>query len=50
MFNHHNAKNSSNIGQLIPGYGYYDSLGDSLAEGLLNLVEGVLSLFASLRR
>jgi len=50
MFNQHNGKNHSNMGQLVPGYGYYDRMGDSLAEGLLNLVENIISLFAGLRR
>lgn len=50
MINQHNSKNQSNMGQLIPGYAYYDRLGDSLAEALLNLIENIISLFTSLRR
>ena len=50
MFNRHSANNEANIGQLVPGYGFYDRLGSSLAEGLVNLVEAIFSLFASMRR
>jgi hypothetical protein len=50
MFNQHRADNASNISHLVPGYGYYDRLGDSLAEGLLDLIEAIASLFASMRR
>jgi len=50
MFNQNSARNRSNLGQIIPGYGYYDRMGDSLAENLLNLVEAMLSLVAFLRR
>ena len=50
MFNQHNENPESNLGQLIPGYGYYDRLGDRLAESLLNLVETIISLLSSSRR
>ena len=50
MFDQRNASNNQHVTQLIPGYGYYDRLGDSLAEGLLNLVEMIFSLFDYLRR
>ena len=50
MFNKHRDTDNNIVSQLVPGYGYYDRLGDSLAESLLNMVEAIFSLFASLRR
>jgi hypothetical protein len=50
MFSHDNSKNHSNMGQLVPGYAFYDNLGNSLAEVLVNLVENLFALVAALRR
>jgi hypothetical protein len=50
MFNQTPVNKHGGIGQLVPGYGFYDRLGGRLAETLVTLVEGLLSLCASLRR
>ena len=50
MFNQHRDTDNKIVSQLVPGYGYYDRLGDSLAESLVNMFEAIFSLFASLRR
>jgi hypothetical protein len=50
MFNHNSTKNHANLVQLVPGYAFYDNLGNSLAEDLVNLFENLFALVAGLRR
>ncbi len=50
MYNQTSNKNHSIISQMIPAYGFYDRMGDGLAEGLVNLLEKIFDLVASFRR
>jgi len=50
MYNQTDSKNHSVMSQMIPAYGFYERVGDGLAEGLVNLVEVFLSLVARFRR
>ena len=50
MFNDDTHKNHPSICNFVAGYAYYENAGNGLAEGFLNLVEGLLSLLANIRK
>lgn len=49
MYNQPGSKNHSILSQMIPAYGFYDRVGDGLAEGLINLFEVFFGLVARFR-
>jgi hypothetical protein len=50
MFNQHTDKNQSILTNIVPAYGYYDRMGNSLAESLVNFFEIISDLLARFRR
>jgi hypothetical protein len=43
-------KNQSYISDYLPGFAYYDNLGNKLAEDLVDIVEFVLAISNRIRR
>jgi len=50
MYNQTNSINSGFGGQVVPAYGFYDRIGNGLAEGLVNIFEKLFGLLAWFRR
>jgi hypothetical protein len=50
MYHQTGSKKHSVIGQIIPAYGFYDRMGEGLAEGLVNILEKFFGLIARFRR
>jgi hypothetical protein len=50
MYNQNNSSNSGIIDQVVPAFGFYDRIGDGLAESLVNIFEKLFALLAWLRR
>jgi hypothetical protein len=50
MYNQTNNSNPGIIGLVIPAYGFYDRIGNGLAEDLVNIFEKLFALLAWFRR
>jgi hypothetical protein len=50
MFCDNSYDKHPSICNLVPGFAFYSRVGDGLAEGLVNLLEGIWALVNSLRR
>lgn len=50
MFNESSNKNHPPICNFVPGYAFYSSVGDSLAEDLVNFFEFLISFIERIRR
>ena len=50
MYNQTDSKKHSIMSQMIPAYGFYDRIGDGLAESLVNLFEIFFGMIARFRR
>ena len=50
MYNQTNSKNHSIMSHMIPAYGFYDRIGDGLAEVLVNIFEIFFGMIARFRR
>jgi hypothetical protein len=50
MYSQTNGNYSGIIGQVVPAYGFYDRIGNGLAESLVNIFEKLFALLAWFRR
>ncbi len=49
MFNQHNKTNPSSIVNFVPGFSFYEGIGDSLGEFLVDFFEAIASLIGRFR-
>ena len=50
MYKQTDRKNFSVIDQVVPAFGFYNRIGDGLAESLVNIIEACIALVARFRR